>query len=202
MATCPAAALLWPPGFPGIYGVWHPGDHRDGAQWGHGHIKHALTLFPDFVAVFVWIIVIMVSWQQLLLLYARLKKNSIPPSGNDCYAIGCSWWLLPHTKKLLLWLLPQMKNAQEKSEDEKKRKKRSCWMNWKTPQLQLSCSYERTLETIVGVSCANKQLNNYMYSFVCLVPVKKIKDDCICMKDMMREWEHEGTKLINLIYLF
>ena len=78
-----------------------------------------------------------------------------------------------------------MKNAQEKSEDEKKRLLNE--LEDATPPTSLSCSYERTLETIVGVSCANKQLNNYIYSFVCLVPVKKIKDDCICMKDMMRE---------------
>ena len=32
-----------------------------------------------------------------------------------------------------------------------------------------------------------KHFHNYIYSFVCLVPVQRIEDDSICIEDMMRE---------------
>jgi hypothetical protein len=72
------------------------------------YIKHALTLFTDFVAVLVRILVIMVSLSYQL----HIKLSMLPQ------------FVIPFCSPSVSLFLLQLKNASDKSE-EKKRKKRS-----------------------------------------------------------------------------
>jgi len=71
------------------------------------YIKHALTLFTDFVAVLVRVLVIMVS----------CCFCCMPVTYRTMMAAA-------HLRLPALVLISQLKNAQEKSQEDKKRKKR------------------------------------------------------------------------------